>query len=266
MIRKYLLIALLGFLYVPALQAKVDYRFRTMSPEGGFYYDGVKSIQQDKDGFMWILMENELYRFDGYEYKRYYGKFAQTDKAKEWVFNNVDVDASGNLFVATNNGLYLYKRPPDTFHLERKGNIQKVKVDNRNNIWIRSDNTWSILNRKDTSLETPLYDGKKLPYIGAVFCPYNDDLYVSSNYGRFYRYNYTTSGFSQCMNMPESDGFVLEAKAYKGKLWVLVKPYGLYRIDLATFTVEDHIDIYKKLDVKMIRAFHVDKTGMLWFG
>ncbi|RIJ46379.1 hybrid sensor histidine kinase/response regulator [Maribellus luteus] len=266
MIRRYLIIILLAFLHASGIQAKVDYRFRTMSPEGGFYYDGVKSIQQDKDGFIWVLMENELYRFDGYEYKRYYGKFAQTDKTKEWEFNDIDVDASGNLFVTTNNGLYLYKRPFDTFHLERKGNIQKVKVDNRNNTWIRSDNTWSILNLQDKNLETPLYDGKKLPYIGAVFCPYNDDLYVSSNYGRIYRYNYTTGGFSQCMTMPDSDGFILEAKAHKGKLWVLVNSYGLYRIDLATFTVEDHIDIYKKLDVKMIRTFHIDKTGMLWFG
>ena len=42
-----------------------------MSPEGGFYYDGVKQIEQDKLGFIWVMMENELYRFDGYQYKKY---------------------------------------------------------------------------------------------------------------------------------------------------------------------------------------------------
>uniref|UniRef100_UPI003217054E two-component regulator propeller domain-containing protein n=1 Tax=uncultured Draconibacterium sp. TaxID=1573823 RepID=UPI003217054E len=266
MIWKYLIIILFGLLNAIVTEAKVDYRFRTMSPEGGFYYDGVKSIQQDKDGFMWILMENELYRFDGYEYKRYYGKIAESDKSKEWEFNDIDSDATGDLFVTTNNGLYVYNRSFDNFDLCRRGNIQKVKVDNRNNIWIRGNKTWSTLNRKENSIESPLYDGKKVPYINTVFCPYNNDLYVSSNYGRIYKYNYTTGGFSLCMIMPDSDGFVIDIKAHKGKLWVLVRSYGLYRIDLATFKVEDHIDVYQQLEEKNIRTFHIDKNGMLWFG
>lgn len=45
------------------------YKFRTMSPDGGFYYDGVKAIEQDKEGFLWVMMDYELYRFDGYHYK-----------------------------------------------------------------------------------------------------------------------------------------------------------------------------------------------------
>ncbi len=266
MITRYFIIILFVFLNTSVIQAKVDYRFRTISPEGGFYYDGVKSIKQDKEGFMWILMENELYRFDGYEYKRYYGKFAQTDKTKEWEFNDIEVDDTGNLFVATNNGLYLYNRRFDTFHLEWAESTQKVNRDKRNNIWIRSNSFWSILNRKENSIETPLYDGKKVPYINTVFCPYNNDLYVSSNYGRIYKYNYTTGGFSLCTIMPDSDGFIVEIKAHKGKLWVLVRSYGLYRIDLATFTIEEHIDIHQKLEEKQIRTFHIDKNGMLWFG
>ena len=48
-----------------------NYKFRPLSPEGGFYYDGVKQIEQDKLGFIWVMMENELYRFDGYQYKKY---------------------------------------------------------------------------------------------------------------------------------------------------------------------------------------------------
>lgn len=49
--------------------ANANYRFRTMSPEGGFYYDGVKEIEQDQTGFIWVMMDYELYRFDGYHYK-----------------------------------------------------------------------------------------------------------------------------------------------------------------------------------------------------
>lgn len=32
--------------------ANANYRFRTMSPSGGFGYDGVKDIEQDGAGFI----------------------------------------------------------------------------------------------------------------------------------------------------------------------------------------------------------------------
>lgn len=65
---------------LPALAGNIkNYKFHTLSPEGGFYYDGVKSIQQDSDGFIWIVMENDLFRFDGYQFKRYYSYFRMLD-------------------------------------------------------------------------------------------------------------------------------------------------------------------------------------------
>ena len=61
------------FFSLPVLAGNIkNYKFHTLSPEGGFYYDGVKSIQQDNDGFIWIVMENDLFRFDGYQFRRYY--------------------------------------------------------------------------------------------------------------------------------------------------------------------------------------------------
>lgn len=61
-----------------------NYKFRTMSPEGGFYYDGVKGIEQDSDGFIWIVMDYELYRFDGFRYKKYYPYFSSLNHDGEW--------------------------------------------------------------------------------------------------------------------------------------------------------------------------------------
>lgn len=63
-----LFLGLLGCV-LDTFSANANYRFRTMSPEGGFYYDGVKEIEQDQTGFIWVMMDYELYRFDGYHYK-----------------------------------------------------------------------------------------------------------------------------------------------------------------------------------------------------
>lgn len=66
---KYLLLFLVFIYQASASFATEKYKFRTMSPDGGFYYDGIKAIEQDIEGFIWVMMDYELYRFDGYHYK-----------------------------------------------------------------------------------------------------------------------------------------------------------------------------------------------------
>lgn len=67
------------------LKAWDQYKFRTLSPDGGFYYDGVKSIEQDGEGFIWVMLDYELYRFDGYQYKKYYPVFASMNATSRWI-------------------------------------------------------------------------------------------------------------------------------------------------------------------------------------
>lgn len=79
---RYLLFFLILIYIISPCTATGDYKFRTMSPSGGFYYDGIKAIEQDKEGFIWTMMDYELYRFDGYHYKKYYPYFASMAPTK----------------------------------------------------------------------------------------------------------------------------------------------------------------------------------------
>src|SRR5699024_6124858 len=135
------------------------YKFRTISPNGGFYYDGVKAIEQDEDGFIWVMMDYELYRFDGYHYKKYRPYFALMDPTKKWIFNNMSSDTLGYLYVNTNNGLYRYEKISDKFEKIYDA-VAQVKVDKTNHIWVRDNNQWNILNVNTKELYTPRYDGK----------------------------------------------------------------------------------------------------------
>lgn len=117
------------------------YKFRTMSPDGGFYYDGVKAIEQDKEGFLWVMMDYELYRFDGYHYKKYYPYFASMAPTKRWIFNNMASDSLGYLYVNTNNGLYRYEQSSN--RLEKIFDaVSHVRIDGNNNVWVRYQNKW----------------------------------------------------------------------------------------------------------------------------
>ncbi|MDR1370481.1 MAG: response regulator [Dysgonamonadaceae bacterium] len=244
-----------------------QYHFKTLSPEGGFYYDGVTHIRQDDEGFIWILMENNLYRFDGYQYKYYYNRFTDIDPSKKWLFRDMNVNSAGKLFVNTTNGLYAYDKISDTFYPIWDQFTEKFMIDAHDTIWIKCDNQWGILDVENKSVYVPLFDGKKAPhYIGSVYCLNNNDLYLFSNYGRLYRFNDSKKEFSLCMVLPQDDGYVLQATVHKGKLWALTRKYGLYKINLSSFEVEEHFDFYKEYETSSIRTFYIDKKGEIWLG
>ena len=85
-------------------------------------------------------------------------------------------DASGHLYVNTNNGLYRYKRISDRFEKIYDA-VSQVKVDKADNVWIRSKNKWSILDSNTGEVNTPYYDEKIPVYSNPVFCLHNQDLY-----------------------------------------------------------------------------------------
>jgi ligand-binding sensor domain-containing protein len=189
---------------LPSAQQQNDhYRFRTLSPEGGFYYDGVKSVLQDHDGFVWILMENNLYRFDGYQYKSYYQRFATLKPEKGYLFINIDIDSSGKFYVNTSNGLYVYDKISDNFHFIWE-NVDLLRIDAADNLWIRRNSQWRILDINKQTTYTPLYDGDSLSYISSLFCLNNDDLYLFSNYGKIYRFNEAKKEFLKRIPLKKS--------------------------------------------------------------
>lgn len=261
---RYLLFFLILFSLVSPSAATEGYKFRAMSPAGGFYYDGIKAIEQDKEGFIWTMMDYELYRFDGYHYKKYYPYFASTAPTKRWIFNNMASDSSGYLYVNTNNGLYRYDRISDRF--ERIYDpVSHVKVDKANNVWIRYKDKWSILDINTGKLNTPSYDGKVPVFSNTAFCTHNKDLYTFIN-RKVYRFNYAKNEFVLCFTLPKPDGNIRFARAYMGKLWIFVNKYGLYKIDLSTFKIEDHYELLPEYNGNSLRAFYIDKKGYIWLG
>lgn len=244
--------------------ANANYRFRTMSPEGGFYYDGVKEIEQDQTGFIWVMMDYELYRFDGYHYKKYYPYFAKLQPTQKWLFKNMASDSSGCLYVNTNNGIYRYESVTDRFEWIYDP-VSTVMVDNMDRLWVRVQTLWHQLDVNTGELSAPLYDGKKIDYSNVAFCAYHQDLY-SFVRQRIYRFNYTEGQFELCYVLPDTEGNIRFAQACKGSLWVFVNKEGLYQIDLTTFRVKKRFKPLSEYDGSSLRAFYVDNEGQVWMG
>ncbi len=84
-----------------------DLKFHTLSPKDGLSFDGVIDIKQDGHGFIWILLDNNLFRFDGYSYKSYKANFVNGKDTTNYYFNNMAVNSEGRLHVATSKGGYI---------------------------------------------------------------------------------------------------------------------------------------------------------------
>ncbi|MDR1342215.1 MAG: response regulator [Prevotellaceae bacterium] len=254
----YLLAASLPLCF-PASAGDGSYLFRTLSPEGGFYYDGVKSAVQDSEGFIWALMENDLYRFDGYQYKRYSASFREIDREEQWLYYNVTADTGGRVFVGTSKGVYGYERENDRFVKVFAGSNGTVKVDRYSNIWIKEKNRFYLVHA-DTLL-TPTFEGKPMPYVGGVTCDYNGEFYALSRYGKIYRYDYAAMELQLCAALPELS-YVVQAQTSGTTLWVLAHG-GLYGFDMASYALTEHINVPFDSRVS-VRDLYIDRNGQLW--
>lgn len=264
--KRYIPLSLLSvFLFLAnqsQLFAKNSYVFRTYSPEGGFYYDGVKDILQDSEGFIWVLMDENLYRFDGYEYKSYYAHFTAFDKSIRWTLSNQAIDSQGHLFVNTTNGLFQYDPDNDTFKLISNLKIDNMQIDAQDNVWIFANRTWSILNLQTRDGWTPRSDTDSILSLRTLFSVYQGDVYVFSTSLGVFRYNQSTQEFNFCFQLP-SGYYPNHIFISRGKLWLLSDRKGILKIDLVTSLIEDRIEIPTQWASK---AFYLDRNGLIWIG
>ena len=251
---------------LPALAGNIkNYKFHTLSPEGGFYYDGVKSIQQDSDGFIWIVMENDLFRFDGYQFKRYYSYFRMLDTSDKWYFRDVELDARGHLFVSTNKGLFVYDKITDSFKRMFKPNTMNIKTDSRGNLWLISASLGIFDVEKKTFFG--MESEKGLLYNAVILCADEDELITGTSNGEIYRFDYDKMLFEQICALPDNQA-IIERKKHGIELWVLTESYGLYKLDYQTLSIINHYSFFCTLNNEYVpsKTLYVDKNGYVWVG
>lgn len=261
------IILLSCFHLVETLAGIHNYTFHTLSPEGGFYYDGVKEIVHDKDGFVWIMMDYELYRFDGYEYKRFYTSFPEWSTSIEWIFNDMVVDGDNNFYVATNDGLYIYANDSESFTRLIKNNIHEVSIGSKGELWVQlSSKHWGVLDMSTLEIIHPTYKGKQIDNIRHILPSETNELFLLSNYGVLYRYDYGKQEIvlkQKQESILQSLDIITYATIDKGKLWVIANNRNLLKIDLTTLQIEDSFLIPLGKN-NLMREIHIAKDASIW--
>ena len=240
----------------------LDYKFHTCSPEGGFYYDGVKSIQQDLSGFIWILMDNDLYRFDGYQYVSYYRFFQQLDASVKWKFNFIETDTLGRLYVVANNRLFVHHAHTNHFEQLLDSTVGFLKIDTQNHIWLKTPDLH--LYRPESGRLTPImYNDQPFSDISTFW---NDDnqLYAASTEGIIYQLDPENGKCVKHGNLPAGNRY--PHIVWRDKtIWACSDKNKLYQIDSENYNT---IEIYDFLDTpeNYVNTLYVDQSQNVGIG
>lgn len=253
---------LLSLLSVPGA-GKEGYLFRNVSPEGGFYYDGVRQILQDRYGFIWILMDNGLYRFDGYEYKHYYSDFLKIDSSAGWQFNVIGLDGEGRLLIATNKGLYGYVKVSDSFDNLLDTFVRFLALDNRDRVWVGLNDEFALLDEEHHTTVRALYEGQGIG--GTTAYARDENSFFVAADGNVFRYDADTNRFSLFFSFA-AGSYIQSLCKYQNKLWVLIENEGLFKVDIPTATIDETFDFFHAENGGNVltKMLCMDKYGELW--
>lgn len=243
-----------------------DLHFRTVSPEGGFYYDGISSIIQDDSGYIWIVMANEVYRFDGYNYKRYYPHFNAPQNTGKLFFESIGKDSAGNLFITSNNGLFLYDSHKDEFNQVFPQHLNRITQDHRGNLWIFGENLIGILNNEYWTYRSAAPAGHPILRTNAIHV-FEDYLFSGTAQGEVYTYDYDKKEFRLLCKLPATDRIV-DIKSDHQWVWALTQNSGLYKISLQTGSVEKEYKWFCTQNNQYVPAktIHLERNHRIWIG
>ncbi len=107
---------------------------RNISMENGLPSNAVRSIVQDKDGFVWLGTDNGLCRYDGYTIRPLRIPQLQNDQ----YVGTLEVSKYG-LLVGTSHGAFLLNARTEQFrslHPKIHGNVMSFGIDADGNIWV----------------------------------------------------------------------------------------------------------------------------------
>jgi two-component system sensor histidine kinase ChiS len=112
--RVFLLIILIyHFSLVYAQQPQM--KFRHLKVQDGLSQSWVRSICQDRQGFMWFGTYDGLNKYDGYTITSYYYNPKNKNSLNSGAIESIYEDSRGNLLIGTEGGLNRYDRANDKF-------------------------------------------------------------------------------------------------------------------------------------------------------
>jgi signal transduction histidine kinase/ligand-binding sensor domain-containing protein/DNA-binding response OmpR family regulator len=120
------------------------FSFRHYKAEDGLTFNTVRSIIQDRHGFMWFGTEDGLNRFDGYSFKEFRNSKNEENSLTSNYISILLEDSRGDIWIGTDEGVNIYHPLTEKFtSFQTKANglmisstINNIVEDKTGNIWL----------------------------------------------------------------------------------------------------------------------------------
>jgi PAS domain S-box-containing protein len=96
-------------------RAQENIRFDRISVNEGLSQSDIKSMVQDRFGFLWIGTRDGLNRYDGLEFRKYGRKKNDSASLQFNQILDLEVDSAGNIWIASVGGISIYNYRKDSF-------------------------------------------------------------------------------------------------------------------------------------------------------
>ena len=115
--------------------------------------DRVRSLFQDKKGFLWVGTVNGIAKYDGYSFKKYYRSEANSSLSGNWAFAMAE-DSLDNIWIATRQGISKLSQRTEkiTSYLAGEGSgltdnrVNTLQFDTLGRLWAGTRKGISIFN------------------------------------------------------------------------------------------------------------------------
>lgn len=133
-------------------QQEYDANFKNIDNSQGLSQNGVITIFQDRDGYMWFGTHYGLNRYDGLNIKTYYAGNSFNELSDNTITSIVQ-DLAGNIWIATESGISVFNPITETFYNLKKydsknsicsQNIRSMKMIDGKVLLTSKQGFWSI--------------------------------------------------------------------------------------------------------------------------
>ena len=131
-------------------QVKMD--FKNIDNKQGLSQNGVLTIFQDKEGYMWLGTHYGLNRYDGFKFKTYYRGDSYNDLCGNTI-QSILQDSVGNIWIATIEGISVFNPKNETlYNLNKfsskesvfKHTILSIKLIDNNILLTSNEGIWKF--------------------------------------------------------------------------------------------------------------------------
>ncbi len=222
-----ILVALL-LLLLPVCSFAQGMAVRNISMENGLPSNTVRSVVQDKDGFVWFGTDNGLCRYDGYNIRPLRIPQIQNDQ----YVGTLAVSKYG-LLVGTSHGAFLLNARTEQFrmlHPMIRGNVMSFGIDEDGNIWVVTLNDGVYCVRRDLR-GCEHFNFKKSFSLVSVFIDSENQVWLMARKHGLYKLNRARRTFEmfRLKGQKAFDGMCM-AEARDGQMLVGAWNEGLFLV------------------------------------